>query len=84
MVFEKLRKDPNKHSTYFIDLTIYINYLDTDYPVTEGLSDFTMNDAYYENIYMDPEVHPLRGLNIQTSRTRSPGHKSMIVLGWSI
>ena len=53
--------DLKMRSTYFTDLTLDIQILDTDHPVTEGLSDFTMNDAYYGNIYMDPSVHPLLG-----------------------
>ncbi len=53
--------DPKKHSTYFTDLTLDIKVLDTAHPVTRGLSDFTMTDAYYGNIYMDPEVDPLLG-----------------------
>ena len=54
-------KDPKKHSTCFTDLTLDIKVLDTDHPVTKGLSDFTMTDAFYGNIYMDPEVHSLLG-----------------------
>lgn len=54
-------KDPKLHSTYFTDLTLDIKVLDRDHPITEGLEDFTMNDAYYGNIYMSPSVHPLLG-----------------------
>lgn len=55
--------DPKLHSTYFTDLTVNINILDTEHPVTSGLSDFTMTDAFYGNIYIDPNVHPLIGSN---------------------
>ncbi len=54
-------EDPKKHSTYFTDLTLDIKVLDTDYPVTKGLSGFTMTDAFCGNIYMDPGVHSLLG-----------------------
>jgi uncharacterized protein len=54
-------EDPKLHSTYFTDMTLDIKLLDRDHPVTEGLDDFTMNDAYYGNIFMDPTVHPLLG-----------------------
>ena len=42
-------------------MTLYIKVLDTEHPVTRGLCDFAMTDAYYGNIYMDPEVRPLIG-----------------------
>lgn len=54
-------EDPKLHSTYFTDMTLDIQVLDTDHPVTDDLNDFTMNDAYYGNIFMDPSVHPLLG-----------------------
>ena len=56
-------QDPNLHSTYFTDLTVDIKVLDTEHPVTKGLKDFTMTDAFYGNIYIDPGVHPLLGSN---------------------
>ncbi len=49
------------HSTYFTDLTVDLKVLDPDHPVMEGLVDFTMTDAFYGNIYIDPSVHPLLG-----------------------
>ena len=58
---EAYSEDPKLRSTYFTDLTIDIQVLDTEHPVAEGLSDFTMTDAYYGNIHMDPAVHPLLG-----------------------
>ena len=54
-------KDPKKHSTYLTELNFYIKVMDTEHPVAEGLSDFTLTDAYYGNIYMDPKVHPVLG-----------------------
>ena len=54
-------EDPELHSTYFTDLTVNIKILDTKHPVTKGLKDFTMTDAFYGNIYIDPTVHPLLG-----------------------
>lgn len=49
------------HSTYFTDLTLDIKVLDRDHPTTEGLRDFTMTDAFYGNIQIAPDVHPLLG-----------------------
>ncbi len=54
-------KDPKRHSTYFTEMTLAIRVLDRSHPVTEGIEDFTMTDAYYGNIYMDSSVHPLLG-----------------------
>lgn len=54
-------KDPKLLSTYFTELTVNIKILDTKHPVTHGLADFTMTDAFYGNIYIDPNVHPLLG-----------------------
>ena len=54
-------EDPKLHSTYFTDLTVNIKILDTAHPVTRGLKDFTMTDAFYGNIYTDANVHPLLG-----------------------
>ncbi len=44
-------KDPKLHSTYFTEMTLDIEVLDQRHPVTEGIVDFTMTDAYYGNIY---------------------------------
>jgi len=52
-------EDPKRYSTYFTEMTLAIKVLDRNHPVTEGLEDFTITDAYYGNIYMDPSVHPL-------------------------
>ncbi|MDA9764170.1 MAG: ThuA domain-containing protein [Opitutales bacterium] len=56
-------EDPKLHSTYFTDLTVDIKILDTEHPVTQDLDDFTMTDAFYGNIHIDPNVHPLLGSN---------------------
>ncbi|MEM7144261.1 MAG: ThuA domain-containing protein [Verrucomicrobiota bacterium] len=54
-------EDLELHSTYYKDLTLDIQILDRNHPVTKGLEDFTMTDAYYGNIHVAPEVHPLLG-----------------------
>ena len=54
-------KDKKLHSTYFTDLTLDIQVLDPNHPVTEGLEDFTMTDAYYGNIHIAPTAYPLLG-----------------------
>ncbi|MEM1297325.1 MAG: ThuA domain-containing protein [Verrucomicrobiota bacterium] len=54
-------EDPKRHSTYFKDLTLDIEVLDREHPVTQGLEDFTLTDAFYGNIHIAPGVHPLLG-----------------------
>ena len=58
---KKFEADPKKHSTYFPGLEAKIKILNTDHPVTKGLKDFSMTDAYYGNIYVAPSVTPLLG-----------------------
>lgn len=56
-------EDESLHSTYFTDMTVDIQVLDTGHPVTLGLEGFKMTDTFYGNIYMAPSVHPLLGTN---------------------
>lgn len=57
----KFTKDKSKVSTYFIDLSVAIKVLDKNHPVTAGISDFTLKDVFYGNIFMSPNIHPLLG-----------------------
>ncbi|WP_157961164.1 ThuA domain-containing protein [Lutibacter citreus] len=56
-------EDEKLHSTYFTDMTLDIEVIDKNHPVTKALENFTLKDAYYGNIYRDPSVHPLLGSN---------------------
>ncbi|WP_158970525.1 ThuA domain-containing protein [Paraglaciecola sp. L3A3] len=56
-------QDESLHSTYFTDMTLDIEVLDKTHPVTKGLDNFILKDAFYGNIYMDPSVHPLLATN---------------------
>ncbi len=56
-------EDKKLHSTYFTEMTRDIVVLDTDHPVTKNIEDFTLTDAFYGNIYIAPDVHPLLGTN---------------------
>lgn len=56
-------KDKKLHSTYLTNTTLNIEVLDTNHPITKGLENFTLKDAYYGNIYRNPAVHPLLGSN---------------------
>lgn len=56
-------EDEKLHSTYFPDMTLDVKVLDAMHPVTKGLEDFTMTDAFYGNIYIAPSAHPLLGTN---------------------
>ncbi len=47
------------HSTYFTDLTLNVKIGDPEHPVTDGIADFELTDAFYGNIYMSPNVTPL-------------------------
>lgn len=58
---KKYEKNKALHSTYFTDMTLDVKVLDADHPTTAGLSDFTMTDAFYGNIFIAPDVHPLLG-----------------------
>ena len=58
---KRFEKDERLHSTYFTDMTLDVKVLDVDHPVNGGLSDFTMTDAFYGNIFIAPDVHPLLG-----------------------
>lgn len=57
----KFTKDKTKLSTYFIDLKVAIKVLDSNHPVTKGITDFEMTDVFYGNIHMEPEIHSLLG-----------------------
>ena len=73
---KSFEKNEKLHSTYLTDLTVNIKVLDTNHPVTEGLEDFTMTDAFYGNIHIDPSVHPLLGSdNPDLSPTIAWAHK---------
>ncbi|WP_157961129.1 ThuA domain-containing protein [Lutibacter citreus] len=56
-------EDKSLHSTYFTDLTLDIEVKDVNHPVTKGLKNFRMTDAFYGNIYIEPNVHALLGTN---------------------
>lgn len=56
-------EDKSLHSTYFTDITLDIKVLDPDHQVTAGLKNFNLTDVFYGNIYIDPSVHPLLGVD---------------------
>ncbi|MEM8733921.1 MAG: ThuA domain-containing protein [Planctomycetota bacterium] len=63
-----VEKDASLHSTYTTDLTVQIQVLNQAHPVTKGLDDFAMTDAFYGNIAIAPGVQPLLAAsNDQTS-----------------
>lgn len=49
------------HSTYYTNTTVDVKVLDKEHPTTVGLSDFTLTDAFYGNIFIAPKVRPLLG-----------------------
>lgn len=54
-------EDKDLVSTYSPGLTLDIEVLDTEHPVTRSLEDFTLTDAFYGNIQIAPSVTPLLG-----------------------
>ena len=50
-------------STYHENLPLTIHILDTHHPITRGLKDFDIEDEVYGNIWIDPNVHPLIGID---------------------
>lgn len=58
---KRFQKDESKRSTYMTDMTIDVKVLDKKHPVTEGIKDFTMTDAFYGNLELRAGLTPLLG-----------------------
>ena len=58
---KKYEKNEALHSTYFTNMTLDVKVLDADHPTTAGISDFSLTDAYYGNIFISRGVHSLLG-----------------------
>ncbi len=52
---------PASNYTKPVDVTIQIT--DKTHPITRGISDFTMNDEVFGNLYISPKVHVLAQTN---------------------
>lgn len=73
---KKFEKNEALHSTYFTDLELEVKVLEPDHPTSKGLSDFTLTDAFYGNIYIAPGVQPLLGTtHPEISKTIAWTHK---------
>lgn len=46
-------------STYAEDITLEIKVVDPHHPVTRNVADFTIYDEGYQNIRINPDIHPL-------------------------
>jgi len=53
--------DSSRHSTYKHDIDINVEVLDSDHPVTHGISNFTIHDEGYSNLDLSDKIHPLLG-----------------------
>lgn len=53
--------DSSRHSDYKHDIDLDIEILDTEHPVTKGLSNFTIHDEGYSNLELSENIHPLLG-----------------------
>ena len=64
------------HSTYTTDLTVKARVLNPSHPVTLGMKDFTITDAFYGNVAISPDVQPLlASTNEKTSGTLAWTHR---------
>ncbi len=70
----KVEKDANLHSTYSTDMKVGVRVLNPAHPVTAGMVDFSITDAFYGNIAISPETTPL--LASENSRTAA-------TIGWT-
>lgn len=63
----------NEPSKYFPEMTVSVEVLDKEHPVTVGLADFSLTDAFYAKIGIKDSVKPLLG-------AKTPGIER--VLAW--
>ncbi|MFC2113541.1 family 16 glycoside hydrolase, partial [Bacteroidota bacterium] len=54
--------DSSLRSGYKTELEMEVKVLDPDHPVTAGITDFTILDAGYNNLYISSSIHPLLGV----------------------
>ena len=54
-----VERNPSLHSTYSTDMTVEARVLNPGHPVTKGLKDFSITDAFYGNIAISPSSTPL-------------------------
>jgi type 1 glutamine amidotransferase len=59
----KFTEDVARRSGYNPSVEMEIKILERNHPVTEGISDFTVTDAGYNNLYISEDVHPLLGID---------------------
>jgi type 1 glutamine amidotransferase len=50
---------PERESRYYPSLKVNVKVVSNQHPVTQGLQDFMLDDAFYDNIYIAPTVVPL-------------------------
>ena len=54
-----VEQDTVLHSTYSTGMTVQARVLNQAHPVTRGIDDFTITDAFYGNITISPDSTPL-------------------------
>ena len=54
-----IEKDSSLHSTYMTDMTVDARVLNPAHPVTQGMKDFKITDAFYGNVAVSPAATPL-------------------------
>lgn len=64
-----VEKDASRHSTYTTDLEVEVRVLNPAHPVTRGMRDFVMTDAFYGNSSISPEATPLLASSHQNTAT---------------
>ncbi|MEM9984601.1 MAG: ThuA domain-containing protein [Bacteroidota bacterium] len=52
-------EDASQYSSLYTDVSVELEVVNPDHPVTQGLENFVLTDAFYGNIYIAPEAEPL-------------------------
>ena len=69
-----IKGKPYSPSAYQHDQDMNVKVVDKNHPITKGISDFSIVDEWYGNVYISPDVHPL----LETDHP-----KSMKTLAWT-
>ena len=69
-----VEKDSKLHSTYSTDMTVKARVLNPAHPVTNGMKDFSITDAFYGNVAISSSATPLLA---------SGHHKTSASIAWT-
>ena len=60
--------------SYFPDLALKVQMMDKAHPVVQGLEGFSLRDAYYGDIFIDPATKPLLTITVRRLCPQWPGN----------